>query len=64
MKTGFNGIVLLSAAAVLGFSQMAAADYYVSGSYGLSSQDSSGNTGVFSSGAAVGWISPQLMAVC
>lgn len=54
MKTRVNGITLLSAAAVLSLSQIASADYYIAGSYGLNSQESSDNAGVFTSDFTTG----------
>ncbi|MDP2126947.1 MAG: outer membrane beta-barrel protein [Pseudohongiella sp.] len=56
MKTRLNGIALLSAAAVFSFSHTASADYYVAGSYGLNSQGSSNNDGVFTSNFTTGTV--------
>lgn len=54
MTSKASVIALFSAATVLGFSQVASADYYVSGSYGLNAQGSSDNAGIFTSGFTTG----------
>jgi len=54
MKSTFKRIALVSATAVIGFSGSAHADYYIAGSYGLTSQEKSNNTGVFTSNFTTG----------
>lgn len=54
MKVRFKGIAFISTAAVLSFSHLAAADYYVAGSYGLNSHERSNNSGVFTSNFTTG----------
>ena len=56
MNIRLKGIALASSAVLLGCAQLASADYYVAGSYGLNDQDDSYNSGLFTTAFTTGQV--------